>query len=131
MSAFKGYYMKINDCEFRDPQLTSFKYSPALVQVTDAGVVASGRLTLKVLPHTRRKISCSFPFMKPIQFNRYWKALRGDEPAQGMYLSVEVYDAVKDAYVTDTYYHNDLSYEIVIVNGERWVKIDDFDLIGH
>lgn len=128
---FKGYYIKINGCEFRDPQLSSFEYSPALVQVTDAGTLASGRLSIKVLPHMRKVIKCSFPPMRPEQFRNYWKALRGDDGGLGMYLRVEVFNEAHNQYDVDTFYHNDLTYNTVIVNGQRWLQIADFELIGH
>lgn len=131
MDNFKGYYIKVNGCDFRNPQLSKFNYSPALVQVTDAGVVASGKLKIKVLPHTRRTIDCGFPPLTPAQFRVYWAALKGDDAGKGMYLSIQVWDDSKNAYITDTFYHNDLTYDTIIVNGERWLKIHDFQLIGH
>ena len=130
---FKGYYVKINGCTFQNPSIKreTFKFAPKLVQVTDAGVLASGRLNIKVLPHTRAKIWMGFPPMTPSQFRTYWNALLGDESGVGMYLSVEVWDESTNSYVTDTFYHNDLQYKNVNYEGRRMVVLDDFQLIGH
>ena len=70
MDNFRGYYMKINGCTFQSPSIKreAWKFAPKLVQVTDAGVLASGKLNIKVLPHTRSKIWCEFPPMTPAQF---------------------------------------------------------------
>ena len=133
MSNFKGYYMKCNSCTFQNPSLKreGFKFASNLVEVADATTTASGALTIKVLPHTRKKIWCSFPVMTPEQFRVYWNALRGDDAGQGMYLQIEAYSDAHDAYITDTYYHNDLVYTPIIYEGRRMIKIDDFELIGH
>lgn len=130
---FKGYYMKINGCTFQDPSIKreSWKFAPKLVQVTDEGVLASGRLTIKVLPHTRAKIWAEFPPMTPEQFRTYWTALMGDSSGVGMYLTVEAWDETTNSYITDTYYHNDLQYKNVIYGGQRMVVMDAFNLIGH
>ena len=133
MSNFKGYYMKCNGCTFQNPSFKreGFKFAPKLVQVADATTTASGKLTMKVLPHVRSKIWCSFPPMTPEQFRVYWTALRGSDSGQGMYLTIEVYDDTTDSYVTDVYYHNDLVYTPVTYQGTRMIQIDDFELIGH
>ena len=130
---FKGYYVKINGCTFQNPSIKRevFKFAPKLVQVTDAGVLASGRLNIKVLPHTRAKIWMGFPPMTPSQFRTYWEALLGDQSGVGMYLSVEVWDESTNSYITDTFYHNDLQYKNVNYEGRRMVVMDDFELIGH
>ena len=130
---FKGYYVKINGCTFQNPSIKreTFKFAPKLVQVTDAGVLASGRLNIKVLPHTRAKIWMGFPPMTPSQFRTYWNALLGDQSGVGMYLSVEVWDESTNSYITDTFYHNDLQYKNVNYEGRRMVVMDDFQLIGH
>lgn len=130
---FKGYYVKINGCTFQNPSIKreGFKFAPKLVQVTDAGVLASGKLNIKVLPHTRAKIWLSFPPMTPEQFRTYWNALLGDQSGVGMYLSVEVWDDSTNSYVTDTFYHNDIQYKPVNYQGRRMIVIDDFQLIGH
>lgn len=130
---FKGYYVKINGCTFQSPSIKRevFKFAPKLVQVTDAGVLASGRLNIKVLPHTRAKIWMGFPPMTPSQFRTYWEALLGDQSGVGMYLSVEVWDESTNSYITDTFYHNDLQYKNINYEGRRMVVMDDFQLIGH
>lgn len=133
MSNFKGYYMRIGDCKFNNPSplRETWKFAPKLVQVGDSYVVASGKLKIKVLPHDRSKIWCEFPVMTPEQFRVYWKALHSDSGGQGMYLTIEVYDDSTDKYYTDTYYHNDLQYTPVTYGGQRMIKIDAFELIGH
>lgn len=130
---FKGYYMKINGCTFQNPSIRreTWKFAPKLIQVTDAGVLASGRLQIKVLPHSRRKIWCEFPPMTPEQFRVYWTALMGDASGVGMYLTVEAWDESTNSYITDTYYHNDLQYKDIIYGGRRMIVMDAFELIGH
>lgn len=134
MSNFKGYYMKCNGCTFQNPSFKreGFKFAPKLVQVADATTTANGKLTMKVLPHTRSKIWCSFPPMTPEQFRTYYHALEMNKSgASNMSLSIEVYDDATDRYVTDTYYHTDIMYTPVYYQGERMILIDDFELIGH
>ena len=130
---FKGYYMKINGCTFQNPSIRreTWKFAPKLIQVTDAGVLASGRLQIKVLPHSRRKIWCEFPPMTPEQFRVYWTALMGDTSGVGMYLEVEAWDETTNSYITDTYYHNDLQYKDINDGGRRMIVMDAFELIGH
>lgn len=133
MSNFKGYYMKIGGVEFNNPSpiKDGFKFAGALVQVGDSNVLASGKLSTKVLPHDRAKIWCDFPPMTEEQFRIYWRALHSDSSGHGMYLTIEVYDQALDRYITDTFYHNDLMYSPVMYAGQRMVKIDAFELIGH
>ena len=133
MDNFRGYYMKINGCTFQSPSIKreAWKFAPKLVQVTDAGVLASGKLNIKVLPHTRSKIWCEFPPMTPAQVRVYWNALMGDNSGVGMYLTVEAWDETTNSYVTDTYYHNDIQYKDVIYGGQRMIVMDAFQLIGH
>ena len=134
MSNFRGYYMKCNGCTFQNPSFKreGFKFAPRLVQVADATTTANGELTVKVLPHDRSKIWCSFPPMTPEQFRVYYNALEMDESgANNMYLSIEVYNDATDSYVTDTYYHTDIMYKPVTYQGQRMIVIDDFELIGH
>ena len=47
---FKGYYLKIGECDFTTPAIKreGFKILPKLVQVTDEQRVASGKLVIKV-----------------------------------------------------------------------------------
>lgn len=133
MSNFKGYYMRIGNCYFNNPSplRETWKFSPELVQVGESGVVASGRLKIKVLPHDRRKIWCEFPVMTPEQFRVYWNALHSDPGGHGMYLTVEAYDDATDTYITDTYYHTDLQHTPVYYGGQKMIKMDSFELIGH
>lgn len=131
--AFNGYYMKIGNCTFQNPSFKreGFKYAPRLIEVADATTTADGALTIKVLPHVRKKIWCSFPPMTPAQFRVYWNALKGNEAGPTMYLNVEVYNDAIDDYETDTFYHTDLEYIPIIYQGERMIQIEDFELIGH
>ena len=133
MSNFRGYWLKVEGVVFNNPspKRETFKFAPALVQVGQSYVLASGRLHTKVLPHDRSKIWCDFPPMTPEQSKVYWDALHGDQAGQGMYLTVEVYDETNDEYVTDTYYHNDLMKKPVIYGGQVMVVYEPFELIGH
>lgn len=133
MSNFRGYYMKCNDCTFQNPSFKreGFKFAPKLVQVADATTLANGSLTIKVLPHDRRKIWCSFPPMTQAQYAVYRTALKLDEHGTDMYLSIEAYDIGSDTYITDTYYHTDIMTTPVYYQGQQMIKIDDFELIGH
>lgn len=131
--AFAGYYMKIGNCNFTNPspRRETWKFAPKLVQVGDSKVLASGKLSTKVLPHDRSKIWVEFPPMTPEQFRTYWTALHSDSGGHGMYLTIEVYDDSTDTYVTDTYYHTDLQYVPIIYGGKRMIKLDPIELIGH
>lgn len=133
MDNFKGYLMKCNGCTFQNPSFRreGFKFAPRLIQVTDAGQVASGKLTIKVLPHIRSKIWCSFPPMTPAQFRVYCSALKLTQAGPSMYLRIEAFDEETNQYITDTYYHTDIVYTPIIYNGMRMIQIDDFELIGH
>lgn len=130
---FQGYYMKIGDCTFQNPSFKreGFKYAPRLIETADATTTADGALSVKVLPHVRKKIWCSFPPMTPEQFRTYWNALRGNESGPTMHLSVTVFNDSINDYETDTFYHTDLIYTPIIYKGERMIQIDDFELIGH
>ena len=101
------------------------------MQEGDSKVLASGKLSMKVLPHTRRKIWFELPPLTPAQFRTYWNALHSDTAGKGMYLTVEVYDETTDSYVTDTYYHNDLQYTETTLSGRRMIIMDEIHLIGH
>lgn len=130
---FKGYYMKCNGCTFQNPSFKrgGFKCAPRLIQVTDSGQVASGKLTMKVLPHVRSKIWCSFPPMTPEQFRVYCDALEMQNTGKSMYLTIEFFDEQTNQYLTDTFYHNDIVYTPINYNGQRMIEVDDFELIGH
>lgn len=131
--AFNGYYMKIGNVTFNNPSplRETFKFAPALVQVGDSYVLASGKLHTKVLPHTRAKIWCEFPPMTEAQYRTYWNALHSDEGGSGMFLTIEVYDQSTDSYVTDTFYHTDIMATPITYGGQRMVKMDPLELIGH
>lgn len=132
-SNFAGYYLKIGGVIMNDPSplREGYKFAPALVQAGDSKVLASGKLSLKVLPHDRRKIWVEFPIMTPAQFRKYWRALHSDVGGHGMYLTIEAYDESTDSYVTDTYYHNDLTYIEMNYGGQTMIKLEAFELIGH
>ena len=77
MSNFRGYYVRIGQCTFTDPapKRDGLLIQPHLVQTADSGVLASGRLEIKVLPHTRTKIQMQFPVMTEQQYQRYYAAI--------------------------------------------------------
>ena len=131
--AFNGYYIKIGGVIFNNPspKKDSFKFAPELVQEANSKVLASGRLSMKVLPHTRRKIWFELPPLTPAQFRTYWDALHSDSGGNGMYLTVEVYDRTTDSYITDTFYHNDLQYSEAIYGGQKMIVMDEIHLISH
>lgn len=131
--AFNGYYMKIGNCNFTNPSplKDKWKFAPKLVQVGKSEVLASGKLSTKVLPHDRSKIWVEFPPMTPEQFRTYWRALHSDSGGHGMYLTVQAYDDTTDSYITDTYYHTDFEYSPVNLGGQRMIKMESFELIGH
>lgn len=127
MSNFKGYYFKIGNCDFSSPapKREGLHVQPHLVQVTDAGRVASGKLIVKELPHRPSKITVQFPIMTPEQFRYYYSVL------DNMYLSVEYYNEDYDRYETATMYHTDLTYKPVIYGGKRMIDFQEFSLIEH
>lgn len=131
--AYNGYYIKIGGVKFNNPspKKDTFKYAPELVQEADSKVLASGKLSMKVLAHTRRKIWFELPPLTPAQFRTYWNALHTGSGGTGMYLTVEVYDESTDTYVTDTYYHNDLVYQETVLGGQRMIVMDEIHLISH
>ena len=131
--AFNGYYMKIGNCTFNNPgfKRDTFKVAPALVQVGDSYVLASGKLHTKVLSHDRVKLWCEFPLMTKTQFRTYWNALHSDAGGHGMYLTVEYYDASSDSYKSDTFYHTDLMYKTLYAGGQDMIQLEPFELIGH
>ena len=131
---FKGYYLKIGECNFTNPAIKreGFKVLPKIVQVTEEQRVASGKLVIKVLPHRPTKIEITFPIMTPEQYRYYKKAFRGeltDDPE--MRLKVEYYDEDEDKYETGTFYHTDISYTPVIYGGQRMILFDTIKLIEH
>lgn len=127
MSNFKGYYFKIGDCTFMDPPMSreGYEVQPHLVQVTDAGRVASGKLIIKELPHRPTKLVIQFPIMTEEQYRTYYAALNN------MYLTVEYYNEDSDSYETGTFYHSDLIYKPVKYQGQEMILLNQFSLIEH
>lgn len=127
MSNFKGYYFKIGDCNFTSPspKRDGYQVQPHLVQVTESGRVASGKLIIKELPHRPTKIVIQFPIMTPEQFKKYYSVL------DNMYLKVTYYNDAKDKYETATMYHSDITYKPIIYEGRRMISVDQFSLIEH
>lgn len=127
MSNFKGYYFKIGNCLFNNPspKREGYEVQPHIVQVTDAGRVASGKLIVKELPHRPTKLVIQFPIMTPEQFRAYYKVL------DNMYLSVEYYNEDYDRYETATMYHSDLTYKPIIYEGKIMINFSQFSLIEH
>lgn len=128
MSNFKGYYLKIGNCNFTNPAIKreGFKVLPKLVQVTDEQRVASGKLVIKELPHKPAKLEITFPIMTPKQYQTYYNIL-----SSSMYLKVEWYDDSTDKYRTGTFYHTDIQYSPVIYGGQRMIQFDTIKLIEH
>lgn len=127
MSNFRGYYVKIGDCTFNNPapKRDGLLIMPHLVQTVDSGVnVASGRLEIKVLPHTRTKIQMQFPVMTKPQYEVYYAAIM-----QSMAIPVEYYNDGIDQYETGIFYHNDMQYTPIIYRGERMVDMKEIHLI--
>lgn len=133
MNNFAGYWMKCGDCTFQSPAFKreGFKFAPYLISVADAAATADGKLAMKVLPHIRRKIWCSFPPMTPAQFKTYSDVLHLTETGTGMAISIQAYDIQSGTYITDTYYHTDIMWKPVIYKGQYMIQVDDFELIGH
>ena len=133
MDNFLGYWMKCGDCTFQSPAFKreGFKFAPYLISVADASATADGSLTMKVLPHIRRKIWCTFPPMTPAQFKVYSDVLRFMESGPGMSITITAYDVQSASYITDTYYHTDIMWTPVIYQGQYMIQVDSFELIGH
>lgn len=127
MSNFNGWYFRIGNCYFNSPlpKREGYEVQPHIVQVTDAGRVASGKLIIKELPHRPTKIVIQFPIMTPEQFRTYYQALNN------MYLTVEYYNEASDSYETATMYHTDLIYKPVIYEGRIMIDFQQFSLIEH
>ena len=133
MSNFNGYYFKIGNCYFNNPlpAKDGYKVLPHLRQTADSGVLASGRLEIKVLPHSRTKIEVQFPIMTPEQFRVYYNAIMNGDGEQGMYLTMEYYNDGIDQYETGTFYHKDLSYQPAYYSGQRMIQMDEIHFIEH
>lgn len=127
MSNFKGYYFRIGDCYFNSPfpKREGYEVQPHIVQVTDAGRVASGKLIIKELPHRPTKLVIQFPIMTPEQFRKYYAAL------DNMYLTVEYYNEDYDRYEIATMYHSDLTYKPIKYQGKEMIDFQQFSLIEH
>ena len=128
MSNFRGYYVKIGNCNFTtpSPKREGLLIMPHLVQTTDSGVLASGRLDIKELPHTRTKIQMQFPVMTLEQYMYYYSVIMAS-----MRLSVEYYNEGIDAYETGIFYHNDMQYKPVKYKGQEMIEMQDIHLIEH
>lgn len=128
MSNFRGYYVKIGNCNFTNPSPVreGLLIMPHLVQTADSGVLASGKLSIKVLPHTRTKIQMKFPVMTKSQYEYYYSVIMAS-----MSLTVEYYNEGNDTYETGTFYHNDMQYKPIIYQGERMIEMQEIHLIEH
>lgn len=128
MSNFRGYYVKIGNCTFTNPspKRDGLLIMPHLVQTADSGVLASGKLDIKVLPHTRTKIQMQFPTMTKSQYETYYSVIMSS-----MALTVEYYNEGIDEYETGTFYHNDMQYKPIIYNGERMIDMQEIHLVEH
>lgn len=128
MSNFRGYYVKIGNCTFNDPapKRDGLLIQPHLVQTADSGVLASGRLSIKVLPHTRTKIQMQFPVMTKEQYEYYYSIIM-----DSMYLDVTYYNEGIDEYETGTFYHNDMQYKPIIYKGQHMIDMQEIHLIEH
>lgn len=125
MSNFRGYYFKIGDCKFNNPfpKKDGYEVMPHLVQTTESGRVASGKMIIKELPHRPTKLVIQFPVMKPTQFREYYRHL------DSMSLDVEYYNEASDSYENGVFYHGDLKYKPVIFAGEQYIEFEQFSLI--
>ncbi len=128
MSNFRGYYIKIGDCTFTNPAIKreGLLIMPHLVQTSDSGVLASGELSIKVLPHTRTKIQMQLPIMTPAQYQYYYSIIMSS-----MFLQVEYYNQGIDQYETGIFYHNDMQYKPIKWNGEEMIDMQEIHFIEH
>lgn len=126
MSNFRGYYVKIGNCDFTNPapKRDGLLIMPHLVQTMDSGVLASGRLEIKELPHTRTKIQMQFPVMTPEQYQVYYSVIMAS-----MHLTVEYYNQGIDAYETGIFYHNDMQYKPIKYAGKEMIDMQEIHLI--
>lgn len=128
MGTFQGYYVKIGNCDFTNPGIKrdGLLIMPHLVQTQDAGVLASGKLELKVLPHTRTKIQMSFPPMTLAQYQTYYSVIMSS-----MYLNVTYWNDGIGDYETGTFYHNDMAYKPMPSKDTKYVEMQEIHLIEH
>jgi len=131
--AYAGYYLKVGTVKFNNPspKRDTWKFAKELVQVGESKVLASGKLSTKVLPHDRKKVWFELPYMTLAQYTTYWNALHSDAGGKGMFLTCEVYDDETDTYVTDTFYHTDLVKKVMYLGGQKMYTFEPFELIGH
>lgn len=130
MSNFEGYYFMIGNCKFMDPppKRDGLLIQPHLVQTADSGVVASGRLEIKVLPHSRTKIQVQFPIMTKAQFQKYYDVIM-NSGNKGMDVLLKYYNEGEDKYETGTFYHNDLQYKPIIWQGQNMIDMQEIHFI--
>lgn len=127
---FEGYYVAVklgnNWIRFNDPapKREGLLILPHLVQTADSGVLASGKMSIKVLPHTRTKIQMQFPVMTPKQYRNYYSAIM-----QGMKITTKYYNQGLDAYETGIFYHNDMQYKPVKWRGREMIDMQEIHLI--
>ena len=127
---FEGYYVaiKLNDnwIKFIDPapKRDGLLIMPHLEQTADSGVLASGKLSIKVLPHKRTKIQMVIPIMTPKQYRNYYSAIM-----QGMALIVKYYNEGIDQYETGTFYHNDMQYKPIKYKGVEMIDMQEIHFI--
>lgn len=128
MSNFRGYYIKIGNCTFTNPAIKrdGLLIMPHLVQTADSGVLASGELSIKVLPHTRTKIQMQLPILTPEQYQYYYSVIMAS-----MYLTVEYYNQGIDAYETGTFHHNDMQYKPIKWQGREMIDMQEIHFIEH
>jgi citrate lyase gamma subunit len=128
MSNFRGYYIKIGNCTFTNPAIKreGLLIMPHLEQTANSGVLASGELSIKVLPHTRTKIQMQLPVMTPEQYQNYYSVIMSS-----MYLTVEYYNQGIDAYETGTFYHNDMQYKPIKWQGQEMIDMQEIHFIEH
>lgn len=132
--AFNGYFLKIGDCTFQNPAIKreGWDINPRIVQVTETKVLASGKISIKPLPHKPTVIFITFPVMTEEQWRNYCSYFRGVKTGEDeMFLTVEYYDDERDGYFTGTFYHTDLRHKPVIYNGEWMVEADTVELHEH
>lgn len=130
MSNFNGYYFKIGNCTFMNPppKRDGLLILPHLVQTADSGVVASGRMEIKVLPHARTKIQVQFPIMNKGQFQIYYDAIM-NTGNKGMNVQLQYYNEGIDQYETGEFYHNDLQYKPIVWRGEEMIDMQEIHFI--
>ena len=130
MSNYNGYYIKIGNCTFMDPppKRDGLLILPHLVQTANSGVVASGRLEIKVLPHARTKIQVQFPIMTKTQFQTYYDAIM-NTGNKGMNVQLQYYNEGIDDYEIGEFYHNDLQYKPIVWNGEEMIDMQEIHFI--